>query len=364
MWKKILLGLGALIGALILSGLAATAWFISLLDPEIDIGKLKASRPHDVAYIHNANTPPRGKILAVVTSTAQMGEKKKKTGYELTELARAYYVFQANGFEVDIASPLGGKAPAVLDDDDMAEFDYAFLNDDKAIKKTTQTIPLAEVNADHYQAIYFVGGKGAMFDFPNNPDIHQLIVDFHQKNKTIIAVCHGPAALSQVKLPDGSAFIQQKRISAFTNQEELFLIPKAKELFPFLLEDELKKHGAIVEIGPRYLQQISHHDNLITGQNPWSVWKMAETSIQQLGFQPIPRKKTSEEISVDILGYYEKHGYEKTKIYLQEFSDSTIKRDLIAMHALVAAMSYQPAKVIDLLGLLRAAKALAGDQAS
>jgi putative intracellular protease/amidase len=105
----------------------------------------------------------------------------------------------------------------------------------KAIAKTNHTIPLAEVHADQYQAIYFVGGKGAMFDFPNNPDIHKLVVDFHQQNKTIIAVCHGPAALTQVKLSDGSALIKQKRISAFTNQEELFLIPKAKELFPFLL---------------------------------------------------------------------------------------------------------------------------------
>jgi putative intracellular protease/amidase len=360
MWKKILLGFVALITVFV----AATIWFISLLDPEIDIAKLKASRPQDVAYIHNANTPPRGKILAVVTSTSEMGQKKKKTGYELTELARAYYVFQANGFEVDVASPLGGKPRAVLDDEDMGEFDYAFLNDAKAIAKTNHTIPLAEVNADQYQAIYFVGGKGAMFDFPNNPDIHKLVVDFHQKNKTIIAVCHGPAALTQVKLSDGSAFIKQKRISAFTNQEELFLIPKAKELFPFLLEDELRKQGAIVEIGPRYLQQISHHDNLITGQNPWSVWAMAEASIQQLGFQAIPRKRTSEENSVDILGYYEKHGYDKTKIYLQIFSGKTIKRDLIAMHALVAAMSYQPAKVIELLGLMRAAKNLAKEQTS
>jgi putative intracellular protease/amidase len=362
MWKKIAKGLIASLVGVIAILVIATIWFINLLDPEIDIDQLKASNPKDISYIRETLAPPRGKILAVVTSTSRIGNKK--TGYELTELARAYYVFQSNGYEVDIASPLGGKSPAILDDDDMGEFDYAFLNDANAINKIDNTIPLAEIHEDQYQAIYFVGGKGAMLDFPNNPSIHKLVVAFHQQSKPIIAVCHGPAALTQIKLSDGSALVNQKRISAFTNEEELFLIRNARELFPFLLEDELRKQGAIIERGPRYLQQISHHDNLITGQNPWSVWAMADASIQQLGFQPVARKRTSEENSVDILGFYEKYGYEKTKIYIQKFSGTTIKRDLIAMHALVAAMSYQPAKVIDLLGLMRVAKAQASDQAS
>lgn len=360
MWKKIGLGLIAAVASIVAVLVITAIWLSSLLDPDIDTDLLKASKPSDIAYLRDSQPTTRGKIVAVVTSTSQIG--KKKTGYELTELARAYYVFQANGYQVDIASPQGGKAPAILDEDDMAEFDYAFLNDTVAVNKINNTIPLVNVDGEQYDAIYFVGGKGTMLDFPNNPHIHQLVKHFHQQQKLIIAVCHGPAALSLVKLADGTAFVNQKRISAFSNEEELFLIPNAKELFPFLLEDKLRAQGAIVEQGPRYLQQISQHDKLITGQNPWSVWAMAEASIRELGFQTLPRKRTSEEISVDILGHYEKHGYDKTKQYLQQFPANSIKRDLIAMHALVAAMSYQPAKVIELIGLLRAAKELATRQ--
>src|SRR5690606_7203536 len=107
------------------------------------------------------------------------------TGYELTELSRAYYVFQANGFVVDIASPLGGKPPVVIDDDDMGVFDYAFLNDSIAQKKANNTIAMQAVNADEYAAIYFVGGKGAMYDFPQNKYIQSIVRDFYESGKVI-----------------------------------------------------------------------------------------------------------------------------------------------------------------------------------
>ena len=334
-------------------------WLMSLLDADIDKAKLIATKPQDISYLSQAVKPQRGKILAVVTSTATMGVKNKKTGYELSELSRAYYVFQTNGFEVDIASTQGGKAPAVLDDDDMAEFDYAFLNDVVAMQKANNTLNINNIKADDYQAIYFVGGKGTMFDFPNNPAIKKLVLDFEQKKKVIAAVCHGPAALSQVMLADGTPFLKNKRVSGFTNEEELFLIPKAKDLFPFLLEDELIKQGATFEKGGQYLKQISHDGNLITGQNPWSVWAMAEATIKQLGYQPVARNKTSEEVSVDILNMYEQHGYGKTKTYIQQLlneKEHTINGNLIAMHALVAAMSYKPTKTVQLIGLLRVVK--------
>ena len=101
-------------------------------------------------------------ILAVVTSTDVMGASGKTTGYELTELARAYYVFEANGFEVDIASPLGGQPPVVIDGDDMKQFDFAFLNDPVAQNKVSHSIAVADVDPQDYEAVYFVGGKGAM----------------------------------------------------------------------------------------------------------------------------------------------------------------------------------------------------------
>jgi putative intracellular protease/amidase len=129
-----------------------------------------------------------------------MGTPGKKTGYELTELARAYWVFQTNGFEVDIASTKGGEPPVVLDDDDMCKYDYAILNDPTAQAKAANTLLIDDVNPADYEAVYFVGGKGAMFDFPDNQAIQNIIKHLHQNDKVISAVCHGPAALANVKL--------------------------------------------------------------------------------------------------------------------------------------------------------------------
>lgn len=360
MWKKI--GI-SLLGLVVIFALCL-AWLMSLLDHDRDKAKLAATTRQDILYLNQSVTPQRGKILAVVTSTAKMGSKRKKTGYELTELARAYYVFQANGFEVDIASTQGGKAPAVIDDDDMGEFDYAFLNDASAMKKVENSMNIKDVKAEHYQAIYFVGGKGSMFDFPESLAIQNLVLDFDKNNKVIAAVCHGSAAFTQVIREDGTPYLNNKRVSAFTNEEELFLIPKAKELFPFLLEDELRKRGAKFEAGAQYLEQVSQDSKLITGQNPWSVWRMAEAVVQQLGYQPLVRERTSEEISIDVLIALEKHGYEKAQAHLLAIfkkPNASINRDLIAMHALVAVMSHKPGKSVDLLRLLYEAKRLAGE---
>ena len=119
----------------------------------------------------------------------------------IAELERDY--LESNGFEVDIASTKGGEPPIVLDDDDMREYDYAFLNDPEAQAKVTNTLLIDDVNPADYEAVYFVGGKGAMFDFPDNPAIKNIIKHLYQNDKVISAVCHGPAALVNVKLDNG-----------------------------------------------------------------------------------------------------------------------------------------------------------------
>jgi len=227
--KWILTGLAAIIAIIIIIGI-----YIASLLPAED-ATLIQRKASDISYITKDVPSYRGKILAVVTSTDIMGTSGKGTGYELTELARAYYVFKANGFDVDIASPLGGEPPVVLDDDDMGEFDYAFLNDDIAQNKLKRTLALHDIKPEVYDAVYFVGGKGAMYDFPDNTYIQALIQDFHNTNKVIGAVCHGPAALVNVKLDDGQSFLKDKQVSGFTNKEELLLIPKSRIHFPFFI---------------------------------------------------------------------------------------------------------------------------------
>ena len=357
MIKKILLFISLLL--ILLVGFAY--WFVNLLPGLPNQTELKATRPEQLAYLVNKVDEKRGKILAVVTSTSVMGNSGKATGYELTELSRAYYVFSANGFEVDIASPLGGKPPVVLDDDDMGHYDYAFLNDVEAQQKANNTLPIDQVDPNEYQAVYFVGGKGAMYDFPDNKAIQALIQHHHENGKVISAVCHGPAALVNATDSDGHPIIANKRVSSFTNSEELLLIPEAKEIFPFLLQDKLTDQGANFIAGPDYLNQVSHDGNIITGQNPWSVWQLTETVIRQLGYQPIERKVTPNERSVNILLTYEKKGLAAAKTHLEDLvvnQGIEIDRIQLAMYSVVAAMGFELSKFSDLTRLLSFAKDL------
>jgi len=357
--KWILTTLTLIVAILIVIGI-----YIASLLPEED-GTLIHSRASDIAYITKEVPAYRGKILAIVTSTDIMGTSGKGTGYELTELARAYYVFKANGFDVDVASPLGGKPPVVLDDDDMGIFDYAFLNDSIAQSKTNNSISLKDVNSDIYEAVYFVGGKGAMFDFPNNSFIHALIKDFHKNNKVIGAVCHGPAAFVNITLDDGQFFLKNKQVSSFTNKEELLLIPNAESIFPFLLQDELISQGAIFNEGIMYLEKISQDNNLITGQNPWSVWAMAEEMIKQLGYTPKYRVITAEENAVKVLFAYETKGKEGAKAVIKQIVEDnkqSVSRSLLVSHFAVSVIQGDLKKSYDLLRLASYTKDLELDK--
>ncbi len=327
-------------------------WFSSLL-PERD-----ASMPHtsakDLAYLSRDSIGHRGKILAIVTSMDVMGNTDKSTGYELTELARAYYVFEANGFEVDVASPKGGKAPVVLDDEDMGVYDHAFLNDSIAQYKTSHTLAIENVDPKAYQAVFFAGGKGAMFDFPNNKAIQSLVKDYQESDKVIGAVCHGPSALVNVVLDNGQALTENRKVSAFTNKEELLLIPEAHSLFPFLLQDRLIEKGAVFKEGPMYLEQISHDGNLITGQNPWSTWSLAETMVQQMGYEPKYRPSTGEENTVRVLSIYEDKGLAASKETIKSMlgkEQKTIDRGLLARHSIMAVIRGKLSDFYDIIRL-------------
>ena len=359
MFKKyrVLKWTGVVLVSLILFFFSFGIWFKSLIPPKD--ATLETMMVKDLSYLSENIVPSRGKILAVVTSTDLMGSTDKSTGYELTELARAYYVFKANGFEVDIASPLGGKSPVVIDDDDMGPFDFAFLNDLEAQSKTSNTIPINDVDANDYQAVFFAGGKGAMFDFPENKAIQAIVRNLYESKKVVGAVCHGPAALVNVQLNDGSLLLDNKSVSGFTNEEELLLIADAASIFPFLLQDKMIAQGARFNEGTMYLDNISHDNNLVTGQNPWSTWTMAETMIKQLGYTPKYREITDEENAVEILEMYERQGLQKAKELLKKMSveeKKPIKRVLIAMHSMVGVMKGEMGRFYDMVSLTKFAK--------
>lgn len=343
-------------GGLTISIVSFVFWFMGLIpEPAISKEEMKKTSPSDFPYLTGNVTPYRGKVLAVVTSCAELGNSGKSTGYELTELARAYYVFEANGFEVDVASPLGGEPPVVIDGDDMKEYDYAFLNDPLAQSKVTKSKALKDVDPDEYLGIYFVGGKGAMFDFPQNKYIQSIVQTYYESGKVVGAVCHGPAALVNVRLSNGQNLLADRIISSFTNEEELFLIPDARDVFPFLLQEKLAENGALFNEGTMYLNQVSQDGKLVTGQNPWSTWEVAETFVEQLGYTPKMREITPEESTVSILAIYENDGYNKAKNTIKKYcSNNTrpIDRELLAVHSIVAAMQFKIVKAVNLVRLL------------
>jgi putative intracellular protease/amidase len=355
--KKILLSILLLVTVLV----ATIIWLSTLMDEGDSKLGLDQTQAGDLPYIQSAIHERRGKILAVVSSTSHFPSDEKYAGYELTELARAYWVFHVNGYEVDIASPSGGHSPMNIDDEDMGGFDYAFLNDRDVQAKLENTLALHEVQHSNYDALYFVGGKGAMFDFPNNNAIEDLVRQHWQKGRPIAAICHGPAALSSVTLDNGEPLVKNKRLTSFTNEEELFLIPDAEQQFPFLLESELSAQGAEFIAGEQYLENLVVDGKLISGQNPWSVWVMAEALIESLGYEPVSRKKTREENSVDVLNTLAQDGIEKAEaqlISIYSVESNGVSRDLFAIHSFVSVLKGEFTSSINQIRLMKRAKSL------
>ncbi len=286
-------------------------------------------------------------MLAVVTSTHKAGENIN-AGYELTELTRAYYVFRANGYDVQIASPQGGRAPVNIDEE-LTEADYAFLNDPQAQRLVGDTQRLADVDPDDFDAVYFVGGKGAMFDFADNPDAQDLAARIYDRGGVVGAVCHGPAALIGTRLADGTPLLADKSVAGFTNEEELFLIADARDVFPFLLEDALREESRRYSKTAKYLDHTVVDGRLVTGQNPWSTWSVAEGMVRALGNEPVAREPTREEQAIKVLASYRVRGLDAaidTKAML-----ANVDKRLILLHALIAAMDWKISEAFELQSL-------------
>ncbi|MES3025594.1 MAG: type 1 glutamine amidotransferase domain-containing protein [Pseudomonadota bacterium] len=347
MLKKILRGVLWGLGTLLLLSACGFAYWQGF-DLDAQAAPNREARAADLELMKNAVGDKRGRILAVVTSTPRIGSSKKKAGYELTELSRAYYTFRANGYEVDIASPRGGLPP--VDKDDMGEADFAFLNDREAQDKVSNSIPLAKIDSTAYAAVYFVGGKGALFDFADNPDIDRIVRDVYRRG-VVGAVCHGPAALLNVKLDNGEPLLANKRMAAFTNAEELFLIKNAREVFPFLVEDRATAAGARFVAGREYLDNTVVDGRLVTGQNPWSTWSVAEAMITALGHTPVARARTAEEASVGMLATYYRSGLDAARA--EREGTARFDRELVLMHAVVAGMQWRLADAFHIQRLAR-----------
>ena len=223
------------------------------------------------------------KILMVLTSHDELGNTGRKTGFWLEEFAAPYYVFKDAGAEITLASPKGGQPPL---DPKSAEKDFQtpatgrFNNDPAAQAALAQTVALKTVAADDYDAIFYPGGHGPLWDLAEDKDSIALIEATYRKGKPVAAVCHAPGVLRHVRAADGTPLVQGKGVTGFTNTEEAAV--GLTGVVPFLVEDELRKIGGNYSKGADWQPYIIVDGKLVTGQNPASSEPAARALLKLL----------------------------------------------------------------------------------
>lgn len=211
------------------------------------------------------------KILMVLTSHDQLGDTEFKTGFWLEEFASPYYIFKDAGVDITLASPKGGQPPLDPKSDEadfQTEATHRFKADKDAQAVLASTHKLSDISADDYDAIFYPGGHGPLWDLSNDSHSIALIETMFAAGKPVAAVCHAPAVLLHTKMADGSPLVKGKSVTGFSNAEEDAV--QLSQIVPFLLEDSLKASGASYSKGEDWQPYAVKDGLLITGQNPAS----------------------------------------------------------------------------------------------
>lgn len=223
------------------------------------------------------------KILIVLTSHDELGDTGHKTGFWLEEFAAPYYVFKDANADVTLASPAGGQPPLDPKSDEpdfQTEATQRFKADDDAQAALASTLKLSDISADDYDAIFYPGGHGPLWDLAENPTSIDLIETMYASGKTVAAVCHAPSVLRHTRAPDGSPLVKGKSVTGFSNTEEDAV--QLSGVVPFLLEDELQAKGASYSKADDWHPYAITDGNLITGQNPASSETVAKAVLESL----------------------------------------------------------------------------------
>jgi putative intracellular protease/amidase len=223
------------------------------------------------------------KILMVLTSHDQLGNTGKKTGFWLEEFAAPYYVLKDAGAEVTVVSPAGGQPP--LDpksDEPDAQTDATrrFKSDSQAQAVLASTGKLSQVKVSDFDAVFYPGGHGPLWDLAEDRDSIALIEAMTAAGKPVATVCHAPGVLRHVKAPDGSSLVRGKKVTGFTNTEEQAV--GLTEVVPFLVEDVLKANGGQYSRGDDWQSYVVTDGKLVSGQNPASSEAAAEALLKLL----------------------------------------------------------------------------------
>jgi len=222
------------------------------------------------------------KILMVLTSHDKLGNTGRKTGFWLEEFAAPYYTFRDAGAAVTLASPKGGQPPLDPKSDTpegQTELTRRFKQDPAAQAELARTLLLAEMNAAGFDTVFYPGGHGPMWDLAEDPHSIALIEAFYNAGKPVAAVCHAPGALHRVEF-QGQPIVKGKRVTGFTNSEEEAV--GLTKVVPFLVEDELKRLGALYEKAADRESFVVTDGRLVTGQNPASSRAGAEVLLKLL----------------------------------------------------------------------------------
>jgi putative intracellular protease/amidase len=225
------------------------------------------------------------KTLLVLTSHDQLGDTGKKTGFWLEEFAAPYYVFKDAGAELVLASPQGGQPPLDPKSDEpgaQTEATRRFKADSTAQSALAHTVKLSSVSADDFDAVFYPGGHGPLWDLAEDAASIKLIETMHDAGKPVALVCHAPGALRHTR-SRGEALVNGKKVTGFTNTEEA--AAQLTDVVPFLVEDMLRNNGGNYSKAADWQVHVVSDGNLITGQNPASSAEAAQEVLRQLAMQ-------------------------------------------------------------------------------
>lgn len=222
-------------------------------------------------------------ILIVLTSHSALGDTGEKTGFWIEEFSTPYYILADSGVDITIASPSGGQPP-VDPKSELADAQSTsterFYKDNVLIDQVAHSLKLADVKQEDFDAVFYPGGHGPLWDLATDENSIELIEKFYANKKPIAFVCHAPAALVNVKAKNGEPLIKGKKLTGFSNTEEQAVL--LTEVVPFLLEDELTKLGGIYSKGDDWSSHVKQDGLLITGQNPASSGAVAELLLKAI----------------------------------------------------------------------------------
>lgn len=220
----------------------------------------------------------------VLTSHDRLGDTGRKTGFWLEEFAAPYYIFKDAGAEITLASPKGGQPPLDPKSDEpdfQTDATRRFSDDAEARDHLAHTVLLADVTPGDFDAVFYPGGHGPLWDLATDRQSIALIEGFHRSQKPVGLVCHAPGVLKDVKNADGTPLVKGRQVTGFTNTEEAAV--ELTDIVPFLVEDMLRDRGGLYVKGPDWQSYMAAEENLLTGQNPASSEIVAREIVNRLG---------------------------------------------------------------------------------